>query len=84
MNFVPLERMTDFLNNTEMDKARPFYEQFYNMKKVLMMLPVLEKTLIHKLKRPATETCMYIALANWEKVIERVIFLFTFLDRAPP
>ena len=84
VNFVPLERLTNFLSNVEMQQAKPFYDDMYAMRKVIMMLPLLEKTLIHKLKMRAYETCPFVGLANWEKVMQRIVYLFTYLDRAPP
>ena len=84
VNFVSQNDMYSFLSEQEKRKIAPFYENLYEMKKVIMFLPYLERTVIRQMRSSAVEACPYVGLANWEMVIRRIVFLYTFLDRAPP
>ena len=84
VNFVSLEDMYSFLSEQEKNQIRPFYENLYNMNKVIMFLPYLERTVIRQMRTTAVEACPFVGLARWEMVIRRIVYLYTFLDRAPP
>ena len=84
VNFVSLKDMYSFLSEQEKRQIQPFYDDLYNMKKVIMFLPYLERTVIRQMRTTALETCPFVGLARWEIIIRRIVYLYTFLDRAPP
>ena len=84
VNFVSLADMYSFLSEQEKNQIRPFYEELYRMKKVILFLPYLERTVVRQMRTSALESCPFVGLARWETIIRRIVFMYTFLDRAPP
>ena len=84
VNFVSLKDMFSFLSEQEKRQIQPFYDDLYQMKKVILFLPYMERTVVRQMKTSALESCPFIGLARWEIVIRRIVYLYTFLDRAPP
>lgn len=84
VNFVSLKDMFSFLSEQEKRQIQPFYENLYQMKKVILFLPYMERTVVRQMKTSALESCPFIGLARWEIIIRRIVYLYTFLDRAPP
>ena len=75
--------MEGFYNNNEKDRLRSFYDKMYNMHKVINFMPYLEKSL-SQLKLPPMEACSHLELTDWKVLMQRIVYLFANLDRAPP
>ena len=82
-NFVPFSKMESFYNNEEKDHLRSYYERMYNMHKVVNFMPYLERSL-ELLKKPPMEACPHMELVDWTVIMQRMVYLFANLDRAPP
>ena len=72
------------LNMSEKNIIRGFYDDLFNMKKVLMYLPLMERTVTKLLNKQALEASGSLEMVDWIVAMQRIIFLSSYLDRAPP
>ena len=84
VNFVSFRLVESFYANHEKDPVRSLYDNLYNMKKVFSNIPYMRRTLSQHLKIPALESCPFIALVQWPKIMQRIVYLATYLDQQPP
>ena len=83
-NYVPFSKILAFLYENEANEIRPFYADLFSMKKVFANISFLRKMLTQHLRMPAIETCMFMALTDWVTIVQRIVYLATYLDQQPP
>ena len=84
VNFVTFRLVESFFPNEAKDPIRSFYDDLYAMKKVFANISFMRRTLSQLLRLPALESCPVVALARWEVIMQRIVYLATYLDQQPP
>ena len=88
INYVSFEKLESnlpgFFSNAQIQFIRSLYDNLYKMEKVLIWMPVMQKTVIQKLRLQPLETSLYISMAKWETIMQRMVYYYSCMDRAPP
>ena len=49
-----------------------------------MWMPIMQNAVVRKLRIQPLETSLYVAMAKWETIMQRLVYLYAYMDRAPP
>ena len=88
INYVPFGKLESnlpgFFNRNQIQLIKSFYDSFFKMEKVLIWMPIMQNAVVKKLRLQPLETSLYVAMAKWETIMQRLVYLYAYMDRAPP